>query len=109
MRHATLVEIGRFYKEMADSSVNTGVSEPLDLIRLSLDEQVYVKLRGGRELRGRLHAYDSHCNMVMGNVEETVYIIDEDSETPRTIKKRSEMLFVRGDSVILISPPTRDE
>ena len=31
------------------------VKEPLDLIRLSLDERLYVKLRGGRELRGRLH------------------------------------------------------
>jgi hypothetical protein len=31
------------------------VKEPLDLIRLSLDERVYVKLRGERELRGRLH------------------------------------------------------
>lgn len=33
----------------------TTVEEPLDLIRLSLDERVYVKLRGDRELRGRLH------------------------------------------------------
>ena len=31
------------------------VKEPLDLIRLSLDDRVYVKLRGDRELRGRLH------------------------------------------------------
>ena len=31
------------------------VKEPLDLIRLSIDERVYVKLRGDRELRGRLH------------------------------------------------------
>ena len=31
------------------------VKEPLDLIRLSLDERIYVKLRGDRELRGRLH------------------------------------------------------
>jgi hypothetical protein len=31
------------------------VKEPLDLIRLSLDEKVYVKLRGERELRGKLH------------------------------------------------------
>lgn len=31
------------------------VSEPLDLVRLSLDERVYVKLRGNRELQGRLH------------------------------------------------------
>jgi hypothetical protein len=31
------------------------VKEPLDLVRLSLDERVHVKLRGERELKGRLH------------------------------------------------------
>lgn len=31
------------------------VKEPLDLIRLSLEERVYVKLKGERELRGKLH------------------------------------------------------
>ena len=31
------------------------VEEPLDLIRLSLDERIYVKLRNDRELRGKLH------------------------------------------------------
>jgi U6 snRNA-associated Sm-like protein LSm3 len=30
-------------------------SEPLDLVRLCLDEIVFVKLRGDRELKGRLH------------------------------------------------------
>lgn len=31
------------------------MKEPLDLIRLSLDERIYVKCRGERELRGKLH------------------------------------------------------
>jgi U6 snRNA-associated Sm-like protein LSm3 len=31
------------------------VKEPLDIIRLSLDERIYVKCRGERELRGKLH------------------------------------------------------
>lgn len=31
------------------------VTEPFDLIRLSISERVYVKLRGDRELRGTLH------------------------------------------------------
>lgn len=31
------------------------VEEPLDLIRLSLDERIYVKMRNERELRGRLN------------------------------------------------------
>ena len=36
----------------------SSVSEPLDLVRLSLDEIVFVKLRGDRELKGRLHVRD---------------------------------------------------
>ena len=31
------------------------VEEPLDLVRLSLDERVVVKMRGDRELVGKLH------------------------------------------------------
>ncbi|EMC98461.1 hypothetical protein BAUCODRAFT_138202 [Baudoinia panamericana UAMH 10762] len=82
------------------------VNEPLDLVRLSLNETVFVKLRGDRELQGRLHAYDSHCNLVLGEVTETIYQVAEEAggEDVRTLKKQSEMLFVRGDSVVLISP-----
>ncbi|KXT12932.1 hypothetical protein AC579_4130 [Pseudocercospora musae] len=90
--------------DVEDSGVNP-VNEPLDLVRLSLNETVFVKLRGDRELQGRLHAYDSHCNLVLGDVTETVYLVDEEEEDDvRTVKKQSEMLFVRGDSVVLISP-----
>lgn len=88
---------------MADSPEEpaSSVNEPLDLVRLLLDEIVFVKLRGDRELKGRLHAYDSHCNLVLGEVEETIYIIDEEDDganeaEEKTIKKQSEMLFVRG-------------
>lgn len=35
--------------------MSSSVEEPLDLIRLSLDERIYVKCRGERELRGKLH------------------------------------------------------
>ncbi|KIE01609.1 U6 snRNP-associated protein Lsm3, partial [Metarhizium majus ARSEF 297] len=87
---------------MADTGDDIShVSEPLDLVRLLLNEVVFVKLRGDRELKGKLHAYDSHCNLVLGDVEETIYAVDEDEET---INRKSEMLFVRGDSVVLISP-----
>ncbi|KAF8965665.1 Sm-like protein lsm3b [Entomortierella lignicola] len=90
---------------------STGIEEPLDLVRLSLDERIYVKLRGDRELRGRLHAYDGHLNMVLGDVEETITIVDVVEETMeeviRIVKRNCEMLFVRGDGVILVSPPSR--
>ncbi len=40
--------------DVADGDA-AAVSEPLDLVRLSLDEIVFVRLRGDRELKGRLH------------------------------------------------------
>ena len=41
----------------------SNVDEPLDLLRLSLDERIYVKMRGDRELRGKLHVrYDSRSS-----------------------------------------------
>jgi U6 snRNA-associated Sm-like protein LSm3 len=90
---------------------STTVEEPLDLIRLSLGERIYVKLRGDRELRGTLHAYDQHLNMVLGDAEETVTTVEMDEETEEEIVKRRkrnvEMLFVRGDGVIFVSPPVR--
>ena len=89
---------------MADVDDNNSApaSEPLDLVRLCLDEIVFVKLRGDRELKGRLHvphlstrsegttdgkqAYDSHCNLVLGDVEETVYVVEEDEDEEEVMK-----------------------
>jgi U6 snRNA-associated Sm-like protein LSm3 len=82
------------------------VKEPLDLVRLSLDERVYVKLRNDRELRGKLHSYDQHLNMLLGEVEEITTIREVDEETYEEIIKSNKRsvpyLFVRGDAVTLI-------
>ena len=89
----------------------TSITKPLDLIKLSIGERVYIKCRGGRELEGLLHAFDSHMNMVLEDVEETVTTTDIDEETEEELvqsrKRNIEMLFVRGDVVILVSPPLR--
>ncbi|XP_010148884.1 PREDICTED: U6 snRNA-associated Sm-like protein LSm3 [Eurypyga helias] len=97
-------------QSLLQQTTNT-VEEPLDLIRLSLDERIYVKMRNDRELRGRLHAYDQHLNMILGDVEETVTTIEIDEETYEEIYKSTKrnipMLFVRGDGVVLVAPPLR--
>lgn len=96
---------------MFGTNMSAIIKTPLDLIRLAIDEKVVVKCRGDRELRGRLHAFDNHLNMVLGEVEETVYTREIDEETDEEIntstKRNIEMLFVRGDIVILVSPPVR--
>ncbi|CAF2457833.1 unnamed protein product [Rotaria sp. Silwood2] len=95
----------------AEQKPTTSIEEPLDLVRLSLDERVLVKMRNERELRGRLHGFDQHLNMVLGEVEETITTIEIDEETfeqiYRPTKRLIPMLFVRGDGVILISPLTK--
>jgi len=54
-----------------------------------------------RSLLTMLKAYDSHCNLVLGDVTETIYMVDEEDEGEdvRTVKKQSEMLFVRGEEI----------
>ena len=94
--------------------MTTQIQEPLDLIRFSLSEKVEVKCRGDRTLLGKLHGYDAHLNMVLGEVEETCLLpepgvsqTDESaaltSQNSRVVKRNMDMLFVRGDGVILVS------
>lgn len=99
---------------MSGTEEESAVKEPLDLIRLSLDERIYVKLRSDRELRGKLHvissfyltfypfflvldfnfkfdlqAYDQHLNMILGDVEEIVTTVEIDDETYEEIVRVS--------------------
>ncbi|VCW99432.1 unnamed protein product [Gulo gulo] len=83
------------------------IEEPLDLIRLSLGELIYVKMRNDRELPGRLHAYDQHLNMILGDGEETVCTLEIDEETYEEMYKSTKwnipVLFVQGDGVVLVT------
>ena len=33
-----------------------------------------------------IKAYDSHCNLVLGDVEETIYVVEEDDEEEETVR-----------------------
>ena len=102
----------------------TTIDTPLDLIKLSIDEKIFVKCRGDRELRGKLHvstrlpamiiyinhplihilslicmqAYDQHLNMVLGDVEETITTKEIDEETDEEIIRVS--LIYRYNTII---------
>ena len=60
------------------------------------------------------HSYIINHNdnyRVLGEVEETLTMTETDEETDevtvQTTKRNIDMLFVRGDVVILVSPPLR--
>lgn len=84
----------------------SSIEEPLDLIRLALAEHVEVKCKSERVLTGKLHAYDAHLNLVLGDVEE-ISLQPSSEEDPAAqpvlMKRNMGMLFVRGDGIILIS------
>jgi U6 snRNA-associated Sm-like protein LSm3 len=86
--------------------MTAAVSEPLDIIKQNLDEQIYVKLRGYREMVGKLHAYDSHCNMVLGDVVEKIFELTDDNNELKSREEKHTLVFVRGDSVILVTDAT---
>ncbi len=56
-------------------------------------------------------AFDEHLNMVLGEAEETHTVAERDADTgevlTRSTKRSLPMVFVRGDMVILVSPPLR--
>lgn len=65
-----------------------------------------MKLRGSREMIGKLHAYDSHCNMVLGEATEKIFSLEESTDKLLSREEKHELVFVRGDSVILVTDAT---
>ncbi|KAG7697078.1 hypothetical protein KL930_002472 [Ogataea haglerorum] len=72
------------------SESNSTSSEPLDLIRLF-------------DICANVQAYDMHCNMVLSDATETIFYTEQDSPEIKSRTKKSDMVFIRGDSVILVS------
>ena len=57
---------------------SAGIQEPFDLIRLSLSERVFVKLRGDRELTGILHVCHSTSPLSLPRMCSSAQILNHD-------------------------------
>ena len=68
------------------------------ILEESLGKIVLVRLRGGKNLRGKLKGFDQHLNLVLDEAEDT---------TDSANLKKLGTIIVRGDNVIIISPPPR--
>lgn len=68
------------------------------ILEESLGKIVLVRLRSGKSIRGRLKGFDQHLNLVLDETQDTTHV--------ENVKKLG-LIIVRGDNVILISPPPR--
>jgi len=68
------------------------------ILQESLGKTVLVRLKGGKSLRAKLKGFDQHLNLVLDEAEDTT--------DPENTKKLG-ILIVRGDNVVIISPPPR--
>ena len=68
---------------------------PLDALNQSRGKKVLIELKNGKQFVGMLKAFDIHINTVLEDAEERV-----DNEIKRKLGK----VFLRGDTIILISP-----
>ena len=72
-----------------------GVERPLDLLNNSKGKEILLQLKNDKQLVGTLLAFDIHINIVLDNAKEI-----ENNEA----KKRIGLAFIRGDTIIYISP-----
>lgn len=72
-----------------------GIERPLDVLNNSKGKDVLVQLKNNRQMVGTLLAFDIHINVVLDNAREIV-----DGEDKRNIG----LTFLRGDTIIFISP-----
>ncbi|MCY3854538.1 MAG: LSm family protein [Thaumarchaeota archaeon] len=71
------------------------VDMAVKVLNESIDKVVLIKLKGNKTIRGSLLGFDQHMNLLLSQSEEI-----STNET-----KNLGTIVVRGDNVIMISPP----
>lgn len=71
------------------------LARPLDALNNARNNKVIIELKNGKQFIGILKAFDIHINVVLEDAEERV---DGD------VKRKIGTAFLRGDTIILISP-----
>ncbi|MBS3149487.1 small nuclear ribonucleoprotein [Candidatus Woesearchaeota archaeon] len=75
--------------------MNDASSRPLDALNEARNKRVVIDLKNGRQYIGKLIAFDIHINTVLTESEEW-----QDNQ----LKKKVGTVFIRGDTIVLISP-----
>jgi len=72
-----------------------GIERPLDLLNESKGKEIMIELKDGKQLVGKLLAFDIHINIVIDSSKE---IINNE------VKRSLGLCFVRGNTILWVSP-----
>jgi small nuclear ribonucleoprotein len=75
-----------------------GIERPLDMLNQSKGKEILLQLKNDKQIVGTLLAFDIHINLVLDNAKEL-----ENGELKRSVG----LTFVRGDTIIYISPANK--
>lgn len=67
---------------------------PLDVLEKNVDRELFLRLKDGRTLEGKLSGFDEYMNLVLEDVEET---FDESSRRLGTV-------ILRGNNIVSLVP-----
>ena len=70
-------------------------ARPLDALNKARNQRVILDLKNGKQLIGKLNAFDIHINVVLNECEERV-----DGKVSRKLGT----VFIRGDTITIITP-----
>jgi len=70
----------------------------VQILEESLGKTVLIRLRGGKSIRGQLRGFDQHLNLVLEKAEDV---------TDTNNVEKLGLIILRGDNVVMISPPPR--
>ena len=70
-------------------------ARPLDTLNAARNKTVMVDLKNGHRFVGKLRAFDIHINTVLEDAQEF-----ENGE----LKRKIGTVFIRGDTITIISP-----
>lgn len=69
------------------------------LLAASMGKTVLIRLKGNKEVRGKLKSFDHHLNIVLEDAEE---LLGEGNV------RRLGQIIIRGDNVVIVSPAGSD-
>jgi len=73
----------------------TEPSRPLDALNNARNKRVIVELKNNSQYVGKLISFDIHVNVVLEDAEEHV---------DGKVKRKLGVIFIRGDTITIISP-----